>query len=102
MGNGTGLQMGEEFAGLDFNSKRLEKRFARTTETLAGQPGKSIWPGSENRAEASETKFPQQYTECLATGTWTGKKRCGRIARRPSNGWRGAEGPYRRRRTQPA
>ncbi|MCL2193730.1 MAG: transposase, partial [Treponema sp.] len=77
MENGTGLHMREEFAGLDFNSKRLEQRFVRTMETLAGQPDKSIWSSSENRAEASETKFPQQYTECRATRTWTGKKYCG-------------------------
>ena len=52
MENGTGLNMGEEFAGLDFNSSRLEKRFIRTMETLAGQPDKSIWFSSENRAES--------------------------------------------------
>jgi len=52
MENGTGLQMREEFAGLDFNSKRLEQRFVRTMETLARQPNKSIWLSSENRAEA--------------------------------------------------
>ena len=52
MENGTGLNMGEEFAGLDFNSSRLEKRFIRTMETLAGQPDKSIWSCSENRNEA--------------------------------------------------
>jgi hypothetical protein len=54
----------EEFAGLDRNSSRLEKRFIRTMETLSKQPDKSIWFCSENRAEASETKFPQQYTDC--------------------------------------
>jgi hypothetical protein len=53
MENGMGLSMQEEFAGLDFNSSRLEKRFVRTMETLAGQPDKSIWFASENRAEAS-------------------------------------------------
>jgi len=102
MENGTGLQMGEEFAGLDFNPKRLEKRFTRTMETLAGQPGKSIWPGSENRAEASETKFPQQYTECWATGTWTGKKYCWHTVKRLSNGCCSTEGLYWRCKTQPA
>jgi len=44
--------MGEEFSELDFNSTRLEKRFIKTMETLAGQPEKSIWFCSENRAEA--------------------------------------------------
>jgi len=52
MENGTGLSMAEEFAALDFNSNRLEKRFVKTMETLAGQPDKSIWFCSENRAEA--------------------------------------------------
>ena len=52
MGNGMGLSMQEEFAELDFNSIRLEKRFIKTMETLAGQPDKSIWFSSENRAEA--------------------------------------------------
>jgi len=50
--NGTGFNMGEEFATLDFNSSWLEKRFIRTMETLAGEPDKSIWCCSENRAEA--------------------------------------------------
>ena len=52
MGTDTGICMGEEFATLDFNSKRLEKRFIKTMETLAGQPDRSIWFCSENRAEA--------------------------------------------------
>ena len=52
MANGMGLNMGEEFADIDFNSVRLEKRFIKTMETLAGQPEKSIWSCSENRAEA--------------------------------------------------
>jgi hypothetical protein len=52
MENGQGLSMSEEFATLDFNSSRLEKRFVRTMETLGGQPDKSIWFSSENRAEA--------------------------------------------------
>jgi transcriptional regulator with PAS, ATPase and Fis domain len=47
-----GLSMRDDFAALDFNSSRLEKRFVRTMETLAGQPDKSIWFCSENRAEA--------------------------------------------------
>ena len=46
------FNMEEEFAGLDFNSSRLEKRFIRTMETLSKQPDKSIWSCSENRAEA--------------------------------------------------
>jgi len=46
------FNMEEEFAGLDCNSSRLEKRFVRTMETLSKQPDKSIWFCSENRAEA--------------------------------------------------
>jgi hypothetical protein len=46
------FNMKEEFAGLDCNSSRLEKRFIRTMETLAKKPDKSIWFCSENRAEA--------------------------------------------------
>jgi hypothetical protein len=46
------FSMEQEFAGLDFNSGRLEKRFVRTMETLSRQPDKSIWFCSENRAEA--------------------------------------------------
>ena len=46
------FSMEEEFAGLDCNSSRLEKRFIRTMETLSKQPDKSIWSCSENRAEA--------------------------------------------------
>jgi hypothetical protein len=46
------FDMAEEFAGLDFHSIRLEARFVRTMETLAKQPGASIWEASDNRAEA--------------------------------------------------
>jgi hypothetical protein len=44
--------MGEEFAGLDFHSVRLEERFIRTMETLIQKPEASIWEASEDRAEA--------------------------------------------------
>jgi len=46
------FNMKEEFAELDCNSSRLEKRFVRTMEALSNQPDKSIWFCSENRAEA--------------------------------------------------
>ena len=52
MVSGQSFNMENEFAGLDFNSSRLEKRFVRTMETLSRQPDKSIWSCSENRAEA--------------------------------------------------
>ena len=52
MENAAGFNMEDEFINLDFNSGRLEKRFIKTMETLAGQPDKSIWLCSENRAEA--------------------------------------------------
>ena len=63
------FNMKEEFAGLDCNPSRLEKRFVRTMETLSEKPDRSIWFPSENRAEASETKFPQPYTGCRITGS---------------------------------
>jgi hypothetical protein len=34
--------MAEEFAGVDFNEERLEKRFRRTMETLEKNPVKHI------------------------------------------------------------
>ena len=46
------FNMEDEFAGLDFNSSRLEKRFVRTMETLSKHPDKSLLSCSENRAEA--------------------------------------------------
>jgi hypothetical protein len=44
--------MAEEFADVDFNEERLEKRFRKTMETLAKDPRKSIYGSSANRAEA--------------------------------------------------
>jgi hypothetical protein len=52
MGKVERLDMETEFSAIDFNSKRLEQRFIRTMKTLSGQPEKSIWFCSENRAEA--------------------------------------------------
>ena len=52
MARGQTISMEDEFAELDCNSSRLEKRFIRTMETLSKQPDKSIWFCSENRAEA--------------------------------------------------
>ncbi|MDR2783901.1 MAG: transposase [Treponema sp.] len=43
---------GREFANVDFNEARLERRFRRTMETLAKNPRKSIYGGGANRAEA--------------------------------------------------
>ena len=45
---GKQANMEDEFAGLDCNSSRLEKRFIRTMETLSKQPDKSIWYCGEN------------------------------------------------------
>jgi hypothetical protein len=44
--------MAEEFADVDFNEERLEKRFRKTMETLAKDPRKSIYGSSANRTEA--------------------------------------------------
>jgi hypothetical protein len=46
------FNMAEEFAGVDFNEARLEKRLARTKETLSKQPDKSIWASGGSRAGA--------------------------------------------------
>jgi hypothetical protein len=58
MAEGKNFDMAEEFAGIDFSSNRLEKRFGRTMKTLAKHPGESIWACGVNRAESVETKFP--------------------------------------------
>ncbi|MDR2660129.1 MAG: transposase [Spirochaetaceae bacterium] len=52
MAGGESFNMAKEFADVDFNGARLEKRFVRTMKTLPGQPDKSIRASSENRAEA--------------------------------------------------
>ncbi|MDR1959844.1 MAG: hypothetical protein LBQ54_12505, partial [Planctomycetaceae bacterium] len=52
MSGGESFNMAEEFANVDFNEARLEKRFVRTMETLSRQPGNSIWTSEENLAEA--------------------------------------------------
>ena len=83
MGTDTGICMGEEFATLDFNSRRLEKRFIKTMETLAGQLDKAIWFCSENRAEASETKFPRPYIECWIMTRRIGMRFSARTGKRP-------------------
>jgi hypothetical protein len=44
--------MAEEFAEVDFNEERLEKRFRQTMETLSKDPQKSIYGSNANRAEA--------------------------------------------------
>jgi len=44
--------MAEEFAGVDFNEERLEKRFIKTMGTLARDPRRSIYGSSANRPEA--------------------------------------------------
>jgi hypothetical protein len=44
--------MGAEFTGLDFNSKRLERRFTQTMETLSRKPDKPIWFCGGNQAES--------------------------------------------------
>ncbi|MDR2210406.1 MAG: hypothetical protein LBO65_02930 [Spirochaetaceae bacterium] len=52
MAEGTSFDAGEEFAGLNFHSLRLERRFIKTMGTFYRQPDKSIREASENRAEA--------------------------------------------------
>jgi hypothetical protein len=52
MTGGDAFNMAEEFADVDFNEERLEKRFRQTMETLSKDPQKSIYGSSRNRAEA--------------------------------------------------
>jgi hypothetical protein len=54
MAGGDTFNMAEEFADVDFNEERLEKRFRQTMETLSKDPQKSIYGSSANRAEASD------------------------------------------------
>jgi hypothetical protein len=49
---GKEFEMLEEFAGIDFGSERLEKRFKKTMEKISKEPEKSIWLASGNRSEA--------------------------------------------------
>jgi hypothetical protein len=42
MAQGKSFEMAGEFVGLDFNSIRLENRFARAMEMLEKQPDASI------------------------------------------------------------
>jgi hypothetical protein len=42
----------EEFADVDVNEKRLEKRFRQTMETLSKDPQQPLYGSSANRAEA--------------------------------------------------
>jgi hypothetical protein len=52
MAGGENFNTAEEFAGVDFNEARLEKRFVRTMETLSRQPDKSMRASNGNRAGA--------------------------------------------------
>ena len=47
-----GIEIREEFTGINFKSERLEKRFIQTMEKLSKQPDKSIWLASGSRSEA--------------------------------------------------
>jgi hypothetical protein len=46
------FNLAEEFAEVNFNEKRLEKRFRKTMGTLSKYPQKSIYSSNANRAEA--------------------------------------------------
>ncbi|MDR1411248.1 MAG: transposase [Spirochaetaceae bacterium] len=47
MAGGETFNLAEEFAGVDFNDERLEKRFRRAMEMLARQPGKSVYDSQQ-------------------------------------------------------
>jgi hypothetical protein len=61
MTEGDAFTLAEEFAGVDFNEERLEKRFRKTMETLSKDPRKSIYGSSANRAEESDCKSAAIY-----------------------------------------
>ncbi|MDR1788631.1 MAG: transposase, partial [Treponema sp.] len=42
MAGGESFDMAEEFAGVNFNEERLEKRLRKTMETLARDPQRSM------------------------------------------------------------
>ncbi|MDR2054234.1 MAG: transposase, partial [Treponema sp.] len=52
MTEGDAFTLAAEFADVDFNEERLEKRFRKTMETWSKDPQKSIYGSSANRAEA--------------------------------------------------
>ena len=52
MTGGDSFNMAEEFADVDFNEERLEKRFRKAMETLAKDPQKSIYGSCATRAES--------------------------------------------------
>ncbi|GHV83897.1 IS4 family transposase [Spirochaetia bacterium] len=52
MENTVEFEAHSEFEGINFNEKRLEKRFIRTMKTLSRKPDQSIWTCSESHAEA--------------------------------------------------
>ena len=52
MAGGESFNMAEEFAEVDFNEKRLEKRLRKTMETLAKDPQKTIYGSCATRAES--------------------------------------------------
>jgi len=47
---GESFDMAEEFAGVDFNEERLEKRLRKTMETLAKYTQRSIYGSCANRS----------------------------------------------------
>jgi hypothetical protein len=52
MRKGIEFDAEKEFEGINFNEKRLEKRFIKTMGTLSRKPDQSIWTCSESHAEA--------------------------------------------------
>jgi hypothetical protein len=69
MVGGDSFNMAEVFGEVDFNEKRLEKRFRKAMETLSKDPQKSIYGSCATRAELHEP-----YTTCWAMINSTGMK----------------------------
>jgi hypothetical protein len=82
LGKALNFTQAAEFADVDFNEERLEKRLRKMMETLSKDPQKSIYGSSANRAEA------KLYTIYSATISLTRAKYCRPIVPRQSGVWK--------------
>jgi hypothetical protein len=58
--------MAEEFAEVDFNEERLEKRFRKTMETLAKDPRKSIYGSGAKVSRRKSCEYSTPHRRGLA------------------------------------
>jgi Uma2 family endonuclease len=66
MSGGESFNMAEEFANVDFNEARLEKRFVRTMETLSRQPDISVICDESKRGSEGCHGAPDMVVEILS------------------------------------